>query len=134
MQFHDLPVFYKKSKLDAALWVGTFIAVILVDIDYGLVVGIGLSVILLIYRSIGVTVEELGSLDTTEFFASRKQYRNANRKENTIILKINGPITFANFEDILEGLRRKLKRIPKTATLTVRIEKLYLKKPDDFSS
>jgi len=127
MQFHDLPMFYKKSKLDAALWVGTFIAVIILDIDIGLIVGIGLSVILLIYRSVSVKVEELGSLDTTEFFANRKQFRNADRKYNTIILKISGPITFANFEDVLESLRKKLKRIPKTSSVTVRtVNFLYL--------
>jgi hypothetical protein len=41
------------------LWIASFLAVIIMDIDTGLVIGIGLSLLLLLYRSIAVGVDEV---------------------------------------------------------------------------
>jgi solute carrier family 26 protein len=37
MQVYDLPKFASRSKLDGFLWVASFLAVIIMDIDFGLV-------------------------------------------------------------------------------------------------
>ena len=52
MQVYDLPKYWKRDILDGLLWLGTFIAVILLDIDSGLYVGIALNVCLLCYRGL----------------------------------------------------------------------------------
>ena len=119
MQVHDLPKFASRSKLDGILWIGSFLAVIIMDIDTGLVISICLSLIILLYRSIAVKIEELGEIGDTGVFGKIKDFEFADRKENAILLNIGGPITFANFDDVLESLRRKLKRIPRTASIVV---------------
>ena len=119
MQVYDLPKFASRSKLDGFLWIGSFIAVIIVDIDMGLVVSIGLSLIILLYRGIAVKVEELGEVSDTNVFGKLKDFERVQRKENAILLNIGGPITFANFDGVLESLRRKLKHIPRTAAIVV---------------
>ena len=119
MQVHDLPKFASRSKLDGILWIGSFLAVIIMDIDTGLVISICLSLIILLYRSIAVKIEELGEIGDTGVFGKIKDFEFADRKENAILLNIGGPITFANFDDVLESVRRKLKRIPRTASIVV---------------
>ncbi len=41
------------------MWLGTFVAVLLLDVDSGLVVGIGLNVVLLVYRSLRVRMTKV---------------------------------------------------------------------------
>jgi hypothetical protein len=62
---------------------------------------------------------KIGSIEDTAVFGKLKDFERAERKENAIMLNIGGPITFANFDDILEKLRRKLKHIPRTAPIVV---------------
>ncbi len=45
--------------MDGLLWLGTFVAVLLLDVDSGLVVGIGLNVVLLVYRSLRVRMTKV---------------------------------------------------------------------------
>ena len=119
MQVYDLPKFASRSKLDGLLWIACFLATIIMDIDTGLVIGIALSLLLLLYRSIAVGVDELGAIEDTGLFGPLKEFQTAEKKENAVVLSIGGPITFANFDDILEKLRRKLKNVFKTAPAMV---------------
>ena len=116
-QGHDLPKFASRSTLDGILWIGSFLAVIIMDIDTGLVISICLSLIILLYRSIAVKVEELGEISTTGLFRKLKDFELADRKENSILLNIGGAITFANVDNILESLTRKSKRIQTTDSI-----------------
>ena len=50
MQFHDLPKYWSISKLDGALWVFVFSATIVLNVDSGLLLGIGFALCLLVYR------------------------------------------------------------------------------------
>ena len=49
-QYEDMPKFWKRSKLDGLLWIASFLATVILDIDSGLVLGIALNLLLLIYR------------------------------------------------------------------------------------
>ena len=59
LQVYDLPQFYKRDKLDGALWLFVFLSTVLLSIDLGLYIGIGANLILLIYRSYATTLEEV---------------------------------------------------------------------------
>ena len=65
IQVHDLPKFYKRDRLDGALWMFVFMATILLDIDLGLYAGIGANLLLLVYRGYATTLEEVGPMHTT---------------------------------------------------------------------
>ncbi len=56
------PRFWRNSRLDGCLWVLTFLAVVLLDVDSGLIVGMALNVLLLIYKSIGVDIVTIGEV------------------------------------------------------------------------
>ena len=75
MQVYDLPKFASRSKLDGLLWIACFLATIIMDIDTGLVIGIALSLLLLLYRSIAVGVDELGAIEDTGLFGPLKEFQ-----------------------------------------------------------
>ncbi|MEN8777188.1 MAG: sulfate permease, partial [Polaribacter sp.] len=64
---------WRVNKLDFWLMVSTFIATLCLGIEYGIIVGVGLSLIVLIYRTSKPYVTELGKVPNSNF------YRNKNR-------------------------------------------------------
>ena len=42
---------YKRSKMEALAWLATFGGVIILDIDYGLYIGLGASILLVILQT-----------------------------------------------------------------------------------
>ena len=77
VQFKDFFVVIKLAPLDAGIWMVTFLAVVLIDIDIGLVVGIMASVSLLIYRGHRPYAAFLGRLPGTELFVDTSLFPNA---------------------------------------------------------
>ena len=60
LQFHDLPKFWANSRLDGVLWLSVFAAVLVLDIDSGLIIGIVVAVLILIYRGYDTKIKEVG--------------------------------------------------------------------------
>ena len=72
---------WKANNLDFWLLTATFFATLLLGVEYGILVGVGLSLIVLIYRTSRPYVTELGKVPDSNF------YRNVNRFEEVIIEK-----------------------------------------------
>jgi len=109
-QLKDLPKFWEKSKLDGVLWVVSFLAVIILDIDKGLVVGAVFALGLLIYRTIHTPVLEMGYVDKG-MFSTMDEAEKARRLNSATIFRLAGPINFGNFESVLNDIRRQRKPV-----------------------
>ena len=59
MQIKDFPEYFRKSKLDGLLWFGTFVSVILLGIDYGIIICILLTVFVMTYRNYQIDILEM---------------------------------------------------------------------------
>ena len=59
LQFKDLKKAWLVSKLNAFVWLATFISTVVLDIEYGLMVGFALSVLTLLWRSSKADVSRL---------------------------------------------------------------------------
>jgi len=57
------------------LWMVTFLTTVLVDIDYGLVSGVVMSLLILIKRSHQPTVDKLGWLPDTDIYMNIDTYQ-----------------------------------------------------------
>ncbi len=66
LQFRDFTSTLRSSPLDSAVWIVTFLAVVIIDIDIGLAVGAIASVSVLIYRGHRPYAATLGRLPGTE--------------------------------------------------------------------
>lgn len=78
MQTLDLPGIWRKSTFDGILWVSTFSAVVLLDIDYGLAFGVVISLISLIMRGQSPRVFKLGQIPNINIFVDIKRYEKVN--------------------------------------------------------
>jgi MFS superfamily sulfate permease-like transporter len=51
LQTKQLPILWRANKLEFLAWIITFSGVVLLDVDYGLYIGVAVSILLLIIRS-----------------------------------------------------------------------------------
>lgn len=74
MQVKDLFQAWRHSHADALVWLGSFLGVVLLDIDYGLGLGVSFSLLTLIIRGQKPLLRVLGSVPGTQIYLDIKCY------------------------------------------------------------
>jgi solute carrier family 26 protein len=75
LQVKDLPVAWKQSPFDGLVWLTTFLAVVLLDIDYGLGLGVAVSLIWVLIMGQRPEVCQLGQVPNTDIFLDINRYQ-----------------------------------------------------------
>lgn len=86
----DFEQFFKKSKLDGLLWLGTFVGVILTNVDVGLLIAVALTVFVMACRSYDMKV------------VTKEDFRCPSNDDKCVLLSLTGVLTFANVEATLK--------------------------------
>lgn len=95
--------------MDAVVWCVTCVAVVVLDVDIGLLVGVVVSVVLVLVRSqvhIVDVVEEI-RVGVSRVWRPKGQYRTQQDMAGTRVAKINGPLFFANAEMVINSIFEK---------------------------
>lgn len=98
MYFGDLWRAWNASKLDASVWVVTFLSVVLLDMDYGLIIGILFSLITVLFRSQYPETCLMGNLPSTEIYRSIEKYPNVTEIPGIKIFHFGASVYFGNRE------------------------------------
>ena len=104
--FHEITknnfYFFLKS-----IWIITFIAVIILNVDVGFYVGFGYSIILLIYKSQKPKTYLLGSVDDSDIYVPLNKYMRAKEVRGVKIYQFCGPLNFADVNYFTSELQTK---------------------------
>ncbi|CAG0886428.1 unnamed protein product [Darwinula stevensoni] len=103
-QVADLKKAWRVSKLDAFVWVMTFLSVILIDIDYGLAIGVASSLLTLIWRNQRAYACILGQISDTGIYVDVRRFDLAKEEEGIKILHYGAGIHFGNREAFKQQL------------------------------
>ncbi|XP_059476161.1 solute carrier family 26 member 6-like [Neocloeon triangulifer] len=95
LQILDLPAFWRLSKADGLLWVTVFLSVVLIDIDYGLLVGFLLSAARVFMQGLKAYTCLLGKVPNTDLYLDIKRYKAAFEIPGFKIVHYCGPLNFA---------------------------------------
>ena len=117
LHINDFPRFYKKSKLDGFLWMGTFLCVLLTSADIGLGIGISLTILLMAYRNYDVTINTTSIKYVQEKIDGAVNVENGDLSDKIKILDLSGSITFANYESVISRCK---------SVINVKGEQLYI--------
>ncbi|XP_069160931.1 prestin-like [Procambarus clarkii] len=98
MQFQDLFTLWAVSHLDALIWAITFTVCVIVDIDYGLMAGMGGSLLVLLARSQRPPTARLGHVPHTDVYLDIAKYQLAVEVAGVSIFQFGGALHFANAE------------------------------------
>lgn len=108
LQFKDLILYAKRSYSEVFVWAATFCGTVLIDIDYGLMIGLATSLAFLLWWGYHPKVEIVRKTENEDIFIENNQ---ENLSENEVgILRISGNLNLANaplLEDQLNDLLSK---------------------------
>ncbi|CAK1589990.1 unnamed protein product [Parnassius mnemosyne] len=108
MQVKELRKFWRLSKLDAVVWLVTFLTTVIIDIDIGLAAGLLASVATLFCRSQKPYTCLLGRVLNTDLYLDTKRYRAAEEIPGIKIFHYCGGLNFATKNLFRSTLFRKI--------------------------
>ncbi|XP_026182794.1 chloride anion exchanger-like [Mastacembelus armatus] len=134
MQFKDVPYLWTRDKPDCVVWLGTCFASILLGLDLGLAVGLGLELISVILRVQFPRCSVLANIRGTDIYKDRKDYINIYEPEGVKIFRIPSPIFFANIDffksKLVEAVGFNPLRVLRKRNKALRTIRKLLKKGD----
>jgi SulP family sulfate permease len=101
---------WKANHLDFWLMLATFIGTLLLGIEFGIIVGVGLSLIVLIFRTSRPYVAELGKVPNSDFYRNRSRFEEVIIEDDILIFRFDAQIFYANssfFRDRLDDMAIK---------------------------
>ncbi len=125
MQFQQLKTIGSISKIDAIVWLVSCLAVILLGIVTGLIIGFGSTLLSIIYRSSQARVKTLGHLGQTDIYRDRELCLGTKTIKGIQILQFQGALIFVNAEElvdtVLEMIREKCPGRNKTHSISISV-------------
>ncbi|KAE8750616.1 hypothetical protein FOCC_FOCC002596 [Frankliniella occidentalis] len=112
LQVRSAPGYVRSSRWDGAVWVVTFLAVVLVDIDVGLGVGAALSLVSLVCQGVRPVCHLLAPLPGTDLYVDPALYGAAQRVPGLVIFRYAGVINFATRSAFRDNLYRLVGLVP----------------------
>uniref|UniRef100_A0A4W4FCY5 SLC26A/SulP transporter domain-containing protein n=1 Tax=Electrophorus electricus TaxID=8005 RepID=A0A4W4FCY5_ELEEL len=107
-QVKDIPALWKTSKIELVVWLASFMASVLLGLDYGLLVAIGFSILTVIYRTQRPKSVVLGHVSDTGLYCDIEEYEEATECSGIKIFQLNSSIYFANSDLYVSALKEKV--------------------------
>jgi len=106
----DAVQLWKANKLDFSLLLTTFLATLFLGIEYGIFAGVGMSIIILIFRTSKPYIAVLGAVPDSDFYKNSERFKNVIIEEDILVIRFDAQLFFANasyFRDNLDDLAEK---------------------------
>jgi SulP family sulfate permease len=110
VNFKEAAFLWKANKLDFWLMLATFLATLFLGIEFGIITGVGLSLIILIFRTSRPYVTELGKVPNSNFYKNKERFEEVLIDEDVLVLRFDAQLFYANasyFRDRLEQMMDK---------------------------
>ncbi|XP_017296571.2 chloride anion exchanger isoform X2 [Kryptolebias marmoratus] len=134
MQLRDVPYLWRRDKPDCVVWVLTCVASVLLGLDLGLAVGLGVELISVVLRVQFPRCSVLANIKGTDIYKDRKDCVSTYEPEGVTIFRIPSPIFFANMDffrnKLLEALGFNPLRVLKKRNKALRKIRKLLEKGD----
>ena len=95
---------WKANNLDFWLLIATFFSTLLFGIEYGIMIGVGLSLIILIFRTSRPYVAELGKVPDSDFYRNRERFTEVILDNEVLVFRFDAQLFYANASYFIETL------------------------------
>ncbi|XP_053560644.1 solute carrier family 26 member 9 [Bombina bombina] len=126
-QLADPFYLWKKSKLDCCVWLVSFFSTFILGLPYGVAVGVGFSILVVIFNTQFRNGSALGQVASTDIYKNPKVYSKVEPIDGIKIVTYCSPLYFANSEIFRQKVIKKTGLDPCKAYLA---KKKYLKKQE----
>ncbi|XP_052678615.1 sulfate transporter-like isoform X1 [Crassostrea angulata] len=97
-QFLELPKLWKLSKIDFLIWILSFLATVILDVDLGLLFGVVVAIFTIVYRVQRPYVCVLGQMPGTDIYRDVSVYKEAVEIPRVKIFRFENAIFFVSVE------------------------------------
>ena len=107
VNFKEAAFLWKANHLDFWLMLATFLATLFLGIEFGIIVGVGLSLIVLIFRTSRPYIAELGKVPNSNFYRNKNRFEEVILEDDILIFRFDAQIFYANssyFRDNLDEM------------------------------
>ena len=107
VNFKEAGFLWKANQLDFCLMLSTFIATLFLGIEFGIITGVGLSLIVLIFRTSRPYVVELGKVPNSNFYKNKERFEEVVLDDDVLVFRFDAQLFYANasyFRDRLEQM------------------------------
>ncbi|NWS10894.1 S26A9 protein, partial [Pachyramphus minor] len=126
-QLADPFYLWKKSKLDCLVWLVSFLSAFFLSLPYGVAVGVGFSVLVVVFHTQFRNGSALGQVTSTDIYKNPKSYNKVHEVNGIKIVTYCSPLYFANSEIFREKVIAKTGVDPGKVYLA---RKKYLKRQE----
>ncbi|NWW93629.1 S26A9 protein, partial [Rhynochetos jubatus] len=106
-QLADPFYLWKKSKLDCLVWLVSFLSAFFLSLPYGVAVGVGFSVLVVVFHTQFRNGSALGQVASTDIYKNPKAYNKVHELNGIKIVTYCSPLYFANSEIFREKIIAK---------------------------
>ncbi|KAM4701560.1 solute carrier family 26 member 9 [Discoglossus pictus] len=126
-QLADPFYLWKKSKLDCCVWLVSFFSTFILGLPYGVAVGVGFSILVVIFNTQFRNGSALGRVASTDIYKNPKVYSKVEPIDGIKIVTYCSPLYFANSEIFRQKVIKKTGLDPCKVYIA---KKKYLKKQE----
>uniref|UniRef100_A0A8C4XQY2 Solute carrier family 26 member 6 n=1 Tax=Falco tinnunculus TaxID=100819 RepID=A0A8C4XQY2_FALTI len=106
-QFNDLCMLWKSNRVDLVVWIVTFVATLILNLDIGLAASVGFGLLTVIFRTQLPHYSILGRIADTDVYRDVAEYQTAQEVSGVKIFRSSSTLYFANVELYAEALKKK---------------------------
>ncbi|XP_060017973.1 solute carrier family 26 member 6 isoform X7 [Lagenorhynchus albirostris] len=107
MQFTDICSLWKANRVDLLIWLVTFVATILLNLDLGLAVAVVFSLLLVVVRTQLPHYAVLGQVPDTDIYRDVAEYSEAREVPGVKVFRSSATMYFANAELYSDTLKQR---------------------------
>lgn len=110
INYKEAAFLWKANNLDFWLMLSTFLATLLLGVEFGIIVGVGLSLIILIFRTSRPYTTELGKVPDSNFYRNKDRFEDVILEKDILVFRFDAQIFYANasyFRDNLDEMAAK---------------------------
>jgi sulfate transporter 4 len=108
-QHEDFIHLWRVSKPDWLQWVVTFLCTLFLGVEIGILIGVAVSLVLVVYATAFPRITSIGRLPGSNIYRNVAMYPDAECPPGMVLLRIDAPIFFANVEGIKDYLLEQLR-------------------------
>lgn len=101
---------WQTDRNDFWMLLVTFVGTLALGIEEGIAIGVILSLLVILYRSSKPHIAVLGKVKNTPFFRNVKRFSDLDVKEDTLIIRFDSDLYYANVEYFLTSLNSEIEK------------------------
>jgi SulP family sulfate permease len=110
IDYEEAITLWKTDKSDFIMLIVTFLSTLFLGIELGILIGVSLSLIWVIYKTTKPDMGELGRIPKTNHFEDIRRFSNLEIRDDILIIQFDREMYYANAPHFKESLKRLVKK------------------------